>query len=304
MSRSKLDEGQPILRLFAPSDTDTASSAEPTESALDNPATGRIAQFAGDGTLFDLGLISPAPVLDMRNILLLFNDLMDVVVIVAFVGAQMLLDLLRVGPFNHNRDDEIIRRPLVMLVGCGDVDREWGTLLVNQQVDFAAAFAPICWISACFYASQRRWTRFAVNRLPRPANRLSAGIEHSHLRHKGLKDPPLAPSLEPFVQSTAAHPEPFPVNGLPLTACPHDIPDTIQDRPIIGTRSPWPTTVSQFWQQLLDLLPQRIWHLEVVYIFRLCVSILAQDVSSLEVVLINLLSNEVRPFIQRKLIYG
>jgi len=304
MSTGKVDESQPILRLLAPPNTEAASFAEPTESALDNPATSRIAQLTRDRALFNFGFISPAPVLDMSNILFLFNHLMDVIVVVAFVGTQVLLDLLRVGPLNHNRDDEVIRRPLVMLIGCGNVDREGSTMLVNQQVNFAAALASIGRIAACLYASQRCWTRFAIYRLPCPANRLSTGIEYSHLRHYGLKDAPLAPGLEPFVQRTAAHPKPVPVDGLPLTACPHDIPDAIQDRPVVGTRSPWSTRVSQFWQQSLDLIPQRIRCLEVVHIFRLCVSILAQDVSSLEVVLTNLLSNEVRPFVQLRLIYG
>lgn len=299
-----MDEGQPILGLFAPSDTDAASSTEPTQGTFDDPAAGRITQLPGDRTLFDFGLVSHSPMLDMRNVLLLFNDLMNIVVIVAFVSTQMLLDLLRIRPFNHDGDDEVVRRPLVMLVGCADVNREWGTMLVNQQVDLATTFAPVGRVPARFSASKRCWTRFAVNRLPCPANRLLAGIEQGHLDHHGFKDAQLSPGLEPFMQGAATHSEPVPMNSLPLTARPQHIPDAIQDAAVIGARSPWLTGFSWLWQQFLDLLPQRIRHLEVVYVFRLCVSILAQDVSSLEAILINLLSNEVRPFVQPGLIYG
>jgi hypothetical protein len=55
---------------------------------------------------------------------------------------------------------------------------------------------------------------------------------------------------------------------------------------------------------MFDPFPQLIRHCEVVHILRFCVSIPAQDVSSLMVWFGDLLSNEIRPFLQPVLFFG
>jgi hypothetical protein len=242
--------------------------------------------------------------LDMRDILLLLNHFVDIVVIIALVSAQMLFDSFGIRTFDDNREDKIVRRPHIVCIGRADMNRQWRTALVNQDMDFASTLASIGWIPARFFASKRRWTRFAIDRLPGPSDTALVSIELHHFSQDGFKDTQLSPGLEALMQGTAAHAEPIPVDSLPLATCPHNVPDTIQDRSIISPRSPWLTGFPRFWQQLLDLLPQHIRYFEVIHISRLYVSILVQDVSSLKVILTNRISNEVRPFVQLRLIYG
>ena len=86
---------------------------------------------------------------------------MDILIIVAFVSAQMLFDLLRVGALNDERYDEVIRRPLVMFVGTRDVKQKSEALFIDQKMYFAASFASVGWVFARFFATQGQRTGFS-----------------------------------------------------------------------------------------------------------------------------------------------
>jgi hypothetical protein len=75
--------------------------------------------------------------------------------------------------------------------------------------------------------------------------------------------------LEAIMQDTATHPKPILMNRLPLAARPQDIPNSIQHRSVISTRSTRLTLFGGARKQFLDLLPQRGWHLKVIDILEL-----------------------------------
>jgi hypothetical protein len=201
---------------------------------------------------------------------------MDIIVVIAFVCTQMLFNFVRVWAFNYNGNDEVIRRPLVMLIGPCNVKSKRGTLFVDQQVDLAAPFASIGRVFARFFASQRRWARLTVNRLPLPANFSLGLIVQHHLTQHIPKDTLFSPSLETLVNHTAGHTKPVLVNRFPLTACPQHIPNAIQRGSIISAGPSWANLLWLRWKELLDRFPQFIRYLEVVDIFRLCASIVAR----------------------------
>jgi len=134
MSASKLKQGFPIFELLTPADADTASFGKPAQGALNHPAPGRITGFTGHGTGLNNWLPPSAAMFDVGNIARLLNKLMHIIVIIAFIRTQVLLFLL--GAFDHNRDNQIIGRPFIMLVGSGDMKRQRRTPLIDQQMQF------------------------------------------------------------------------------------------------------------------------------------------------------------------------
>ncbi len=215
----------------------------------------------------------------MRDVALLLNELMDILIVIATIHAEMLFTIIWMWARNDNRDNQLISGPFVMTVGARDMYRQRGTALVNQQVDLAPLFAPVCWISAGLFAAQRRWTAFAINRLPVPLDVPFPGIEPDHNLHNSRKDACLLPRLETVMQGTAANSKPILVNRFPLTARPQDIPDAIQDISIVRWWSPSATLPGWLGKHLSDLPPQRVWHAIVVNIFRFWGSIVAQEAS-------------------------
>jgi len=304
VSSSELNERQPVLRFLTPASANTAAFAKPADGAFDDPAASRIMFFAGHGTFLDDRLIAPATMFDMGDIAFVFNKLMNIIVVVAFVSTEMLFDLLRVWPLDHNRYNQVIRRPLVMLVRACDVQRQRRTPLVNQQVDFAAAFAAIHRAFTCFQSSQWRRTRLAIHRLPLPLDFPLSSVEVDHRLHYPLEDTGLLPALETFVQDAAAHTEPPTLDGLPLAACPQHIPDPIPNCPVIDTGTSWPVPFRFFWQHLLDLFPQLIRNMEIVHVFRFCVSLVRGDISLFQRWFANLILCGICPFVKPQLISG
>ena len=155
MSTSKLKKSQPILNLFAPTDTDAASFIEPAQCPFNNPAPGRKAQFAGDGALIYDRFIFPTPMLDMRCILFFLNKFVNVIVVITLICTKVLLEFLRVRSINNHLDDEIVSRPFVMFIRSSDMQRERCAKLINQKMNFSAAFASISRVFARLLASER-----------------------------------------------------------------------------------------------------------------------------------------------------
>lgn len=304
MSAGELSQSHPVLWFLAPAGANAASFDQPTDGAFDHPATGGVTLLAGHRAFLDDRFIASAAMFDMNNIACLLNKLVDIIIIVTLVSAEMLFDVLGVWTFNNNRNNQIIRRPLVMLVRASDMQSQWRTSLVDQQVDFAAAFAAICGAFACIWPSQRRRTRLAIHRLPLPFDLPMLAIEANHRFHDPLKNALVLPRLEPFMQDTAAHPKPVPMNRFPLATRPQHIPNAIPHCSVIGTRTPRPSSFRYGGQPLLDLLPQFIRDFEIVHILRFCVSLVFQGISSLEMVFPKPDSLRICPFVKTCLIYG
>jgi hypothetical protein len=283
MGTGKTDKREPVLYLFAPTGADTASLSEPGEGAFDHPASSRIAQFAGNGTFRLFRFVAPSTMLDMRGILRLFKRLVDIIVIVAFVRTQMLLNFFRVRSLDYNREDEVVGRPFVMLVGGCQMDCQRRAKFIYQNVDFGSTLASVGRILACFFTTKWGRARLAINRLPFPANSLYLSIIQHHLGQRRLKNAQFPPQLETVVEGGATYTKPTSLNRFPLASRPHDVPDAVQHCSIIGWRAAWQTRSFAYWKQMLNPVPQFIRHFKVVHVFRFCVTILVQDVFSLEV---------------------
>ena len=176
--------------------------------------------------------------------------------------------------------------------------------MVDQQVNLAPSLTAIRRVSPGFIAAQRGGTRLTVDRLPRPPYVALFSIEHDHFFQYRFKNTLPAPSLETFVQDTAADSEPITVHCFPLTAGPHHIPNAVQHRSILSDRTASPAATAALRNQVFNSCPQPIGHFEIVNILRSCVTIIGQGVSSLKVVFIDLLSNEIRLLRQSILFLG
>ena len=89
------------------------------------------------------------------------------------------------------------------------------------------------------------------------------------------------PGLETIMNHTARNAKPVFVNGLPLTSCPQDVPDTAQYGSIVCPWASWTTLLGRFGQVLFDSAPEATRHSEVVDILGLCGTIPFQGMSSL-----------------------
>jgi hypothetical protein len=234
VSAGELNQSQPVVDFLAPASAQTAPLGKPTQSAFNHPAAGGKACFAGDGAFLDHRLTAFSFVFDMHNVASLLHKLMDVGKIITFIGTEMLFGL---RAFDDNRDNEIIRRPLVVLIGSRQHHDQGSTALVHQDVDLAAPFAPIGWILPGLLTTQGGRTAFTVNRLPCPLDFPFLGVELDHDLHNLVEDTQLLPSLEAFMQRAAAHPKPVFVDRLPLASGPQHIPDPVQYGPVIRSGS-------------------------------------------------------------------
>ncbi len=182
-----------------------------------------------------------------------------------------------VGARNHDRNNKVSHRPLVMSVGTCDVNRQRCTALVDQEMNLRTTFAAVGGIAPGRRATQRGSHRFAVDSLPFPADFLLAMVEPSHGSQHLVPDALLLPCLEPLVQDTARNVEPIAVDGFPLAACPQNVPEPIDDGPIISGRSPWPAFLGRFGQMIFDAAPQGARDAEIVDIFGLLFILVLQD---------------------------
>jgi hypothetical protein len=106
--RSK--KSQLVFPLLAPASREAAALAQPTNGALNHLAMGGVPQLAANKAFFDRRFVSSMTMFDMREMPFLSQDWMDIfIIIVAFVGPQMLLNLLGVGAHNDDRNDQVVR---------------------------------------------------------------------------------------------------------------------------------------------------------------------------------------------------
>ena len=61
--------------------------------------------------------------------------------------------LFAIGSFGYDVYNQVFHRPLVVLIGSGDPNRQRSSQLIDKQMDFAAQFAAIGRIFAGFRTS-------------------------------------------------------------------------------------------------------------------------------------------------------
>jgi hypothetical protein len=301
MSASELDKGKPIVGFLTPTNPKAATFSEPTESALNHPSSSGKASLAGDGTIFNEGFISFAPMLDVSDITFLLYKVMNIGKVIASVSAQMLLG---VGTRHDNRDNQIIRRPLVMDVGTRYKDCQRRATSVHQNMNLTAPFATVYRAFARSFPSQWSGACFGIQRLPLPFDMPLAMVELHHLPHDSGKHLALLPLLKAVMQGCAANTEPISMDCLPLATCPQNIPNPIQNGSVIRSLSPCFSRLIHLWDQFPDPSPHRSWHAKVIDILRFCVTILIQGVSVLMLSWLTLSERDTPSFSTMFPIYG
>ena len=210
----------------------------------------------------------------MLLIIGLRNETMDVIVIIPFVQTEMLFFRRSA---DHDGKDKVIDRPFIMLMSTGKMNRQRGAALVNEDMNLCPAFTAVGGISSRGFSAQRSGHRFAVDRLPFPANPALPIVKANHRLQDLVPGALLLPRLEPFMQDTAGDAEPISMDCFPLAACPQNVPEAVDDCPIVSPRSPWPSFLGRFGQVLFDAAPQGTWDTEIVDIFRLLFILAFQD---------------------------
>ena len=202
------------------------------------------------------------------------NEKMDILEIIPFVQTEMLF--LR-RPGDHDGKDKVIDRPFIMLIGTGKMNRQRRTPFINQEMNLCPAFAPVGGIVPSGFSAQRGGHRFAVDSLPFPANPALPMVETNHRMQHFVPDALLLPCLEPFVQDTAGNTKPIPMDCLPLATRPQDVPEAIDDGPIVSPWTPWASFLGRFGQMLFDAAPQWARDAEIVDILGLLSILAFQD---------------------------
>ena len=266
MCTSELYKGQPILTFFAPTSANATSFRQPAQSSFHNPTPRRM--FFVIWNSFRQWFTASSPMSNMLLIIGLCNQKMHIIKIISFVQTEMLF--LR-GTANHNGNDEVINRPFIMLISASNMNRQRCPTLVNQNMNLCPVFASVGRIVPGVLSTQRRGYRFAVDSLPFPTNSLLPIVETNHCLHDFVPNTLLLPSLEPFMQNTAANAEPIFMDSFPLTTCPQNVPEAIDDGAIVSTRSAWPSFLRWLRQMLFDSTPQGTRDSKIIDILWLCV---------------------------------
>lgn len=274
-----MNKCQPVFNFLTPPYSQATPFSEPAQRAFDHPTSGRVLSFTRGKTVLKKWLTAATTMFDVGNIALQLNKLMDISIIIATIHAEMLLKSSRVRTWHDNRDNQVVGRPLVMTVRASHIHRQRGAALVDQQVDLAPLFAAVRRVSPGSGAAQWGGAALAVQGLSLPFDRALSGIEPDHdLRHPD-KRAVLLPGLKTRMQRAAAHPKPVFMHRFPLAARPQDIPDAVQDRPIVRWGATRPALVARLRKQLPNLTPQWPRYMKVVDIFRFLGSILAHSTS-------------------------
>ena len=79
------------------------------------------------------------------------------------------------------------------------------------------------------------------------------------------------------MQDTTGNAEPIAMDCLPLAACPQNVPEAVDDCPIVSPWAPWPSFFARFGQMLFDAAPQWARDTEIVDIFWLLIILAFQD---------------------------
>lgn len=188
----------------------------------------------------------------MRDIPFRFDELKNVLIVIALIRTKMLLG---VGSLLDNMHHQIINRPFVMFVGPCDMNCQGSATFIDQKMNFCTRFGTIRWIFTGLCSAQWRWNHFPVHRLPFPANFLLASVIIDHHFEQLIEHPFLLPGLKSLVQGAARHLEPFPFDCLPLASTPKNKPYAIDDIAVVDAGSPWPTSLL-FGKKFLDFPPK------------------------------------------------
>ncbi len=272
MRTSKLHKGQPILAFLAPSSANTASFGQPTKRPFHDPTPCWMFLFFRNW-FWQWFAATPA-VSDVFLIISFGNKNMDIVKIIPFVQTKMLF-FRRAR--DHNGEDQVINRPFVMLVSTGKMHRQRCASLINQDMNLGTAFTPVSGIASRCFSAQRCRYRFTVDSLPFPANSALPIVKANHRLQHFVPDTLLLPGLEPFVQDTAGNAEPISMDCFPLAACPQNVPEAVDDCPIVSPGSPWPSSFGWFGQMFFDATPQRPRDTKIVDILGLLFILVFQD---------------------------
>ena len=144
-------------------------------------------------------------------------------------------------------------------------------------MNLGATFAPVGGAASRGFSPQRRRNRFAVDGLPLPANPPLPIVEANHCLQHLVPDTLLLPGLEPLVQNAAGHAKPIAMDGFPLAASPQNVPESIDDHPIVSPRPSRPAFLGWFGQMFFDTTPQWAWDTKIVDIFGLLFILAFQD---------------------------
>ena len=272
MRKSKLHKGQPILAFLAPSGANTASLSQPTKRPFHDPSSCRMLLVFRNW--FWQGFAATSSVGNVFLIIDFGNKTMNIVEIISFIQTKMLFFR---RTWNHNGENQIINRPLIVLVSTGKMHRQWRASLINQDMNLGPALTSVSGIASRCSSAQRCRYRFTVDSLPFPANSALPIVEANRRLQYPVPDTLLLPGLEPFMQDTAANTEPIAVDCFPLTAGPQNVPEAVDDCPIVSPRSPWPSSLGWFGQMFFDATPQRPWDAEIVDILGLLFILVFQD---------------------------
>ena len=272
MRTSELHKSQPILAFLAPSGANTTPFCQPTKRPFHDPTScGMLLRFRnGRWQRF----ATTPPVCNVFVIIGLGYETMDIIEIIPLVQTEMLF-FRRAR--DHNGKDKVIDRPFIMLVSPSKMNCQRRATLVNQDVNLRPAFTAVGGIVSCGLSTQRSRDRFAVDSLPFPANPALPIVEANHRLQHLVPNTLLLPRLESLMQDAAGNAEPIAVDRFPLAACPQNVPEAVDDSPIVGLRTPWPSFFARFGQILFDSAPQGTWDSEIVDIFRLLFILVFQD---------------------------
>ena len=272
MRTSKLHKGQPILAFLAPPGANTTPFGQPSQRPFHDPTPRWVLLLFRNG--FRQRLAAAPSMGDMFLIIGFGNEKMDIVEIIPFVQTEMLF-FRRAG--DHNRKDQVIDRPLIMFVSTGKMNCQRSTALVNQDMNLGPAFTAVGGIASSSFSTKRSGHRFAVDSLPFPANPALPIVKANQRLQDLFPDTLLLPGLEPFMQDTAGDAEPIAMDGFPLAACPQNVPEAVDDGPIVSSRPPRPSFLGWFGQMLLNATPQGARDAEIVDIFGLLFILVLQD---------------------------
>lgn len=272
MRTSELHKGQPIFAFLAPPGTNTAPLSQPTKRPLHDPSSCRMLLVFRNW--FWQGFPATPSVSDVFLIIGFGNKAMDIFEIISFIQTKMLF--LR-GAWDHNRENQVINRPFVVLVSTGKMHRQRCAALINQDMNLGPAFTSVSGIASRCFSAQRCRHRFTVDSLPFPANSALPIVKANHRLQYLVPDTLLLPGLEPFVQDTAGNTEPISMDCFPLATSPQNVPEAVDDCPIVSTRSPWPASLGWFGQMFFDATPQRPRNTKIVDIFGLLFILVFQD---------------------------
>ena len=126
-----------------------------------------------------------------------FGDVMSGRVVVPLVEAQVLLELLGVGAFDHDRLDRCLEQFLIHDVGSGDHHREWSPVPLDQDGLLGAVLGAVGGVFPHVLPAESSFAQSTVCCLPAPiySSELSAFLQQDGPNL--LEDPVAAPPLEP-----------------------------------------------------------------------------------------------------------